>query len=168
MQKPLVKCLHFFFVFFSLPCPLNQRRKKKRKKNENASRKGSSGQFLRNIFKAKDGKGAKTKKSPKKWKGFEKKLLLAIPGDNLKAKGSSTRKEWKETKNDENKNEKASKMKMTRSQSHDGKLQKTWQWELHMIGYWRKWKWQFHMIREWKKTTIIISHNRRMKHKQKW
>ena len=149
--------------------------------------------ILRNIFKAKDGKGAKTKRSPKKWEGFEKKLLLAIPGDNLKAKGSSTRKEWKETKNDENKNEKASKMKMTRSQSHDGKLQKTWQWELHMIGYWRKWKWQFHMIREWKndnhnftqsenetqtkmiishdqrmkKKKIIISHNRRMKKKRK-
>ena len=55
----------------------------KRKKNEKGSRKSSFWQFPRSILKAKEGKNAKTKKKWKnnenKWKGFEKKLLLAIP-----------------------------------------------------------------------------------------
>ena len=49
------------------------------KKNEKGSRKSSFWQFPRSILKAKEGTNAKTKKKWKKWKGFEKKLLLAIP-----------------------------------------------------------------------------------------
>ena len=63
-----------------------QERKKlpKRKKHEKGSRKSSFWQFPKSVLKAQKGKIANTRK---KRKGFEKKLLLAIPQVNFKGIG---------------------------------------------------------------------------------
>ena len=63
-----------------------QERKKlpKRKKHEKGSRKSSFWQFPKSVLKAQKGKIANTRK---KRKGFEKKLLVAIPQVNFKGIG---------------------------------------------------------------------------------
>ena len=63
-----------------------QERKKlpKRKKYEKGSRKSSFWQFPKSVLKAQKGKIANMRK---KRKGFEKKLLLAIPQVNFKGIG---------------------------------------------------------------------------------
>ena len=123
----------FLYFFFSLPCPLNQKRKKnekkKRKKNEDASRKGSSGQFLRNIFKAKDGKGAKTKKpTTKKMKRLWEKTPFGNSWRQFKGQGIVNTGQHE-------KNEK--KLKMTKTKT---KRLRKWRWQghLHMMANCKK------------------------------
>ena len=64
--------------------PKRRKNKNTMKKNEKGSRKSSFWQFPKSVLKAQKGKIANTRK---KRKGFEKKLLLAIPQVNFKGIG---------------------------------------------------------------------------------